>query len=266
MCEQLGSACVIDLTLDMRRRTALQRTVEESRVFQETLESVAGVLRGDKAGIENLVRQIKTSNESDILDTLQVMFQSTQGSGSRSTDRQVKEEVDELLSLMSEDDEVEGSSSSFAAPNLSRKRQLSSYNEHGPTSSIEAGRHESEGDQEDKSFASRYLPFISKLRTLSDWEAGRMLHDFKASPIETEGFAALNFFEKRPSRSTSVAHTEQYPWTAPRASPDRRNWHPSLQITTSGMQMPFEIDSQRRQNYQRGRSNSSWVGIPHVTL
>ena len=267
MCEQLGSPCVIDLSLDMRRRTALQRTIEESRAFQEMLENVIAVLRGKDTHIstETLIHQVqRTSDSENVYETLQAIFQLTRESGSRSSDRQIKEEANETSPFISEADETERLSSSNVASEFPRKRKISEHNANRPRSFVNFIQHGSEGEEESESLASRYLPLIYKLRIVSDFEASRILHDFKISPIETEGVAALNLFESLPSKIAVHSQKDQHSFinTGKRGSPDRTNWHPSLQITISEIQTPFTVSESQRPYEQWGRSGSSQVCLP----
>ncbi|OCT48154.1 hypothetical protein CLCR_03943 [Cladophialophora carrionii] len=45
LCETLGTDCVIDLSLDMRRKAAFQRTIDESRNYQDALNTLLDAIR-----------------------------------------------------------------------------------------------------------------------------------------------------------------------------------------------------------------------------
>lgn len=266
MCEQLDTPCVIDLTLDMRRRTALQRTMEESRAFQDTLNGVVGILRtGDSVEIQHLVMHIqRTAGEPDALDTLWSELQRSGKSESVGLSRKIKEEEDDNQDFGSEEEE-EGSKDYFAStPGLARKRTFSMQGGDPPTPSINPLHCAGSGSGEGESLASRYLPLISKLRTVSDREATRILHDLGTSPASTEDLASLNLLDRRHSRSNLNVQTNPNSRTAQASgsfSLDRTNWHPSLRITRPDVQTPLTSTPQGRWNEQ-----SSDIGIRQVCM
>jgi len=57
----------------MRRRIALQRLIEESRAYHDTLNGVVRLLRaGDRSAFQDLVTLIQQMNEDDdFVETLQ---------------------------------------------------------------------------------------------------------------------------------------------------------------------------------------------------
>lgn len=240
MCEQLDTPCVIDLTLDMRRRTALQRTMEESRAFQDTLNGVIGILRsGDRSEIQALITHIQSAaDEDDLLETLQTELQTRGKTDGLRLGRQIKDEEEESLNFGSDDEGESWKSESVLTPGLSRKRTHPSQEDEKlrpSISPIQSGGSESrEGD----SLASTYLPLLSKLRTISDHEATRILHDLRTSPVNSEGVAALNLLERRHSRPNLNLQTSQSPTRkhgTEMQSVDRLAWHPSLQVTRADL-------------------------------
>lgn len=61
LCESLGTECVIDLSLDMRRRAALQRTIDESKTYQDTLNGLVECIRdGASQPLDQLFDYIRT--------------------------------------------------------------------------------------------------------------------------------------------------------------------------------------------------------------
>lgn len=261
MCEQLDTPCVIDLALDMRRRTALQRTIEESRVFQDTLNGIISILRsGDGSEIQDLITRIQhTTDDEDLSETLQIKLQERGESENLSLDRHIKEEDDEALNFGSDEEGAE-SSKSFLSPGLPRKRPLSMQGEDMSRPSINPIQPGSEGDREGDSLASRYLPLISKLRTVSDREATRILHDFRTSPVSTEGVAALNLLDRRQSRPYLSLQTSKYSRRTPGSdshSANRAHWHPSLQLTKLDLQTPIASGLSQGQWSDRSGSKST---------
>jgi hypothetical protein len=242
MCEQLDTPCVIDLTLDMRRRTALQRTMEESRAFQDALNGVIGILRsGDGAEIEGLIAHVQsTANEEDSLEALQNELQ-IRGKSESST-RKIKEEGYTTPNFGTDEEEEEMFNGDFSlTPGSARKRTFSMSGDDVSRPSINPLQPGSSDKQEGEYLASRYLPLISRLRTVSDLEATRILHKLSTSPVNTEGVASLNLLDRRYSRPNLNVQTNPYPRTSQSSGStgfDRTNWHPSLQITKPDLQTP----------------------------
>ncbi|OQV01549.1 Fungal Zn2-Cys6 binuclear cluster domain-containing protein isoform 2 [Cladophialophora immunda] len=60
LCETLGTDCVIDLSLDMRRRAAFQRTLDESRTYQDALNNLLdGIREGPSPRLEAMLQRIR---------------------------------------------------------------------------------------------------------------------------------------------------------------------------------------------------------------
>ena len=72
LCQSLGTECVIDLTLDMRRRAALQRTVDE-KSFQDTLNKLIDCIREESSPrFETLVEYVRGgASNQDVIDAVQ---------------------------------------------------------------------------------------------------------------------------------------------------------------------------------------------------
>jgi hypothetical protein len=72
LCESLGTDCVIDLSLDMRRRAALQRTLDESKTFQDTLDGLIDCIReGPSTTLDSLFEAIRTgSSNHNVTDAI----------------------------------------------------------------------------------------------------------------------------------------------------------------------------------------------------
>lgn len=250
----------------MRRRIALQRTIEESRVFQDTLNGLISTLRGGNASeIEGLVRQIQQNlDDEDLVKILHSRMQEKKRGHGLSMDSQIKEEENESLSLGTDDEEeAELSKGLFpVSPGLSRKRPFSTQEgDHSsppvdPSASVNAGNHEGE------SLGSRYLPMILKLRNVSDREATHMLHDFRTSPISTEGVATLNLLDRRQSRPHLHVQTGQVSpqkSSSQSRSDDRTTWHPSLQQAKLEHQTPIAKTSSQDQWSNRRSGKTSQV-------
>lgn len=73
LCQSLGTECVIDLTLDMRRRAALQRTVDESKSYQDALNRLIECIRdGSSPQYESLVEYVRGgASNQDVIDAVQ---------------------------------------------------------------------------------------------------------------------------------------------------------------------------------------------------
>ncbi|KIX96300.1 uncharacterized protein Z520_08078 [Fonsecaea multimorphosa CBS 102226] len=72
LCETLGTDCVIDLSLDMRRRAAFQRTLDESRTYQDALNSLLdGIRDGPSPRLEAMFELIRSNaSNQDIVNAL----------------------------------------------------------------------------------------------------------------------------------------------------------------------------------------------------
>jgi hypothetical protein len=65
LCNTLGTECVIDLALDMRRRTALQHARDESKFYRDTLNGLIDSIREDPSSvIDKLVENIRNGATS----------------------------------------------------------------------------------------------------------------------------------------------------------------------------------------------------------
>ncbi|KAK4936101.1 hypothetical protein LTR10_022945 [Elasticomyces elasticus] len=62
----MATECVIDLSLDMRRRAALQRTIDESKSYQESLDGLIESIRyGPSHHLESLFKYIRSGASRD---------------------------------------------------------------------------------------------------------------------------------------------------------------------------------------------------------
>jgi hypothetical protein len=265
MCEQLDTPCVIDLTMDMRRRTALQRTLEESKAFQDTLAGTIDILRtGSETDIQNLISHVQhISDDEELIGMLHATFQNKAEAASPS----IKEELEETANFGSEAEESDNFNtvpSSTCGP--SRKRSSSMQEVNFPRSSASPIPFDHMGKDKAGSLASQYLPLISKLRTVSDLEALRILHDFRTAPIDGKGVPTLILIDSRPTRpglNTQISGYSHRPSNVETAFPDRTGWHPSLQVTTAGLPTPVTRSSSQVQwSAQSGPSNVNQVCTP----
>ncbi|KAJ4527748.1 hypothetical protein HRR83_000502 [Exophiala dermatitidis] len=73
LCQSLGTQCVIDLSLDMRRRAALQRTLDESKAHQDNLNTLLdGIRAGPSNRLDALVGYIRGGASNDeVADIIQ---------------------------------------------------------------------------------------------------------------------------------------------------------------------------------------------------
>ena len=253
MCEELDTPCVIDVTRDMRRRTALQRTIEESKALQDTLSGVIRVIRsGGEFEIKDMIRHIQQVTEESALETLQTKIKESRESDNLTLNSQIKEENQEDLDFRS--DNEEGAElldpSLVTGSGLPRGRPASMLKQENDVPGMPSDFVQSKDarSQESESLASMYLPLIMKLRTVSNLEATRILHDFRKLPISVEGVTALDLPESvialnLPDRQKSRPHlniqTGQYLrhiTTDDSETLNRASWHPSLQLTKPDIQ------------------------------
>jgi hypothetical protein len=243
MCEQLDTPCIIDLTQDMRRRTALQRTIEESKALQDALTGVIGLLRsGDRSEIQTLIKNLQQiTDEEKLVETLQSKLQETRESDSLSLDGQMSKEDHKAPNSGSDDEEKsELWKGSFPVSfELPKKQTSSMQNDDLSSISIDPVQSGSVGNRKFESLASLYLPLISKLRTVSVEEAVHVLHVFTTSPVSAEDVAALNLLDRRRTRLRVNVRTGRYSRDTSSGgafSPDRTGWHSCLQLTKAALQ------------------------------
>lgn len=85
MCEILGTECVIDATLDMRRRVAMQKTIDNSRSYRESLEGLITCIRDGDAEVLQALREIFLQDDvsqHEISEAIQHWVRVIKGDGS----------------------------------------------------------------------------------------------------------------------------------------------------------------------------------------
>lgn len=95
LCKSLGTECVIDLSLDMRRRAAFQRTLDESKSHQDALNSLL-----------NSIRDGPSSRLDSLFDFIR----------SGATNEQINDAVNEHLTYNDEGDDIDDPTHDEADP------------------------------------------------------------------------------------------------------------------------------------------------------
>ena len=75
LCELLGTDCMIDLALDLRRRAAFQRSEARSKSYQNTLNRLIECIRdGSSPQFQSLLGQIRCgASNQDVIDAVQTL-------------------------------------------------------------------------------------------------------------------------------------------------------------------------------------------------
>ncbi len=99
LCETLGTECVIDLSLDMRRRAAFQRTIDESRNYQDALNALLdGIRDGPSPRLEGLFDYVRSgATNQDIAVAVQHHLSRTEDEDGDETMLSPADGIDPLL-------------------------------------------------------------------------------------------------------------------------------------------------------------------------
>lgn len=222
LCESLGTECIIDLTLDMRRRAALQRTIDESKSYQESLAGLLECLRdGDPTILESLTASLrKHPSPQDLSAMIQKLT-------SVIRDRENESGFDDVLPSPSEDS-LESLRTSQRTPSLIVSRESSFEMSTGPTARSSPSN---EMIENDPAVRGDYLALIQQLRAASNVDGERSLRAL-IGPDDLRRFLRQSAQDNRPAQAISGLGFAEYGrgLASPGLSKERRHWHPALQV------------------------------------
>ncbi|RVX72157.1 hypothetical protein B0A52_04755 [Exophiala mesophila] len=254
LCESLKTECIIDLSLDMRRRAALQRTIDESKSFQDGLNDLIDAIR-DGPQSDELVRFIrKGATNEDILEASQ-RLQSL-----RTVDEPGQ---DSKMNL----DDGGSSSQSGSRPALGTTKFHSdptsvSTEFAAKESHLHYQTHEPIKSEEPEESSPELWAFLEKLKAAPMPEAERMLHGFAKSQASD----SLSPRDRNTTLSGQSNHFARVA-TAP-TYVERATWHPALHQRSPDQEMESpERPSlggtfQRRFSTDTGISFQNREGVP----
>ena len=223
LCESLKTECIIDLSLDMRRRAALQRTIDESKSFQDGLNDLIDAIR-DGPQSDELVRFIrKGATNEDILEASQ-RLQSL-----RTVDEPGQ---DSKMNL----DDGGSSSQSGSRPALGTTKFHSdptsvSTEFAAKESHLHYQTHEPIKSEEPEESSPELWAFLEKLKAAPMPEAERMLHGFAKSQASD----SLSPRDRNTTLSGQSNHFARVA-TAP-TYVERATWHPALHQRSPDQEM-----------------------------
>ncbi|KIW13954.1 hypothetical protein PV08_06735 [Exophiala spinifera] len=233
LCENLGTECVIDLSLDMRRRAALQRTIDESKSYQDTLNRLMDAIReGPSPRLDNLHEIIRNSvNNQETTNTIQRYLRESDDQGS---DHTLASQSDAVGSFMDESIEVGPEAMNINGELTTPSPSLAINHEKIMNGVLKVEPPQSMVPTLDRVKTRPGTPNIGSLlmalKTCSISEGEEMLRRLIASsPVETNASSpwsttsVKNMLEQIPSKTISTGLAE------------RSSWHPALQLRSPTM-------------------------------
>lgn len=223
LCKTLGTECVIDLSLDMRRRAAFRRTVDESKSFQDALNAlIDGIREGPSTRLEVLFEHIKSG----------------------ATNQEVTMAIQQYL-MPSEDDD--GDESMLLQPDSGGSIETEDFK-------ISTGLSETSSPDQALSDTSR-----GKAAELAAMPLSTLLSSLKSQP-EAQGESLLRQFlaskhsEKVILPAWSPAGKSPWKGAGPGINPpsisERITWHPALHVGEDPQQVgpsfPFRVEKVQR--------------------
>lgn len=259
LCENLGTECVIDLSLDMRRRAALQRTIDESKSYQDTLYQLMDSIReGPSSRLESLYEIIRLGlGNQDTAIALQQYFRESDDQGSDHTmvsqgdivDPSMDDRVEAVPDAMSIDGEptapapaqpIKHEETTNGALTMEPPQSMAPATERGKT----------------RSESPNVGSLLKALKMCSISEGEEMLRRLMASPhLETSSSSpwsttsVKNMLERVPSMPGSAGLAE------------RSIWHPALQLRS-----PTSTTTTTTAMFTEGNAevSSEWLAFGHV--
>jgi hypothetical protein len=220
LCESLGTECVIDLSLDMRRRAALQRTIDESKAYQESLSGLFECLRdGDSTIIQEITSSLRRGiSPQDLSVVIQEFAQTIR-------DRETDPDNDETFispSVESVDDHQIFGTASTSLTGSSERSHVTKTTGIGTKSPIKGQGSESTG---------YYIALLQRLRTCNNADGSQILRNL-VSVADVENFLYGPFHDTKFLQDGGQAVLEG-PEGRSIPTPfdeERKTWHPALQL------------------------------------
>ena len=205
LCETLGTECVIDLSLDMRRRAAFQRTIDESRSYQDALNALLdGIREGPSSRLETLFGYVRSgATNLEIASAIQQKFTRADDVDGDETMRSQVDGIDSML-----EDSNPGWSSPKSPAEMSSFGSIAS--EYGKGKAADQG----------------HMPIsslLSSLKNCSQSQGEALLRRFVASTGERGFMPPLS--PEGENRWDEAGRSSRAPTVAERA-----RWHPVLHV------------------------------------
>ena len=225
LCETLGTECVIDLSLDMRRRAALQRTMDESKTYQDALTGLIDSIRdGPSPRLDTLVKYIRSG--ATIQEISSAIHHLSKNAQSRNFDPALASQQD--LEQSPTEDGADGMDS-----RRGQNDALHTLDNNEPTSQDIAsslGSTVSDPAMAKENDESDSIPaLLTKLKKYSLIEGERLLHHFIAAKIRDEAISPPWSEQSNKSlRDSSAQGVNRFNESV------RSRWHPALHLQTRG--------------------------------
>ncbi|EXJ81735.1 hypothetical protein A1O1_07800 [Capronia coronata CBS 617.96] len=217
LCESLGTECVIDLSLDMRRRAALQRTLDESKVFQGTLNSLLdGIRGGPSARLDGLFQSIRAgASSNDIANAVQSPWEDHE-------DQEAAREV--TLGDSPEEPYLVGPIHQSKQYNIAAGRNLTREGLQSQDAEMLRNSSSRARKLKERGGSSELARLLIALRNSSLADGEELLRRFLALQFD-EIVLSLS----GPSSSGMISSDVVIHHTIQRSTEERSNWHPALQ-------------------------------------
>ncbi|KAK5053121.1 hypothetical protein LTR84_002095 [Exophiala bonariae] len=233
LCQSLGTECVIDLTLDMRRRAALQRTVDESKSYQDALNRLIDCIReGSSPQYESLLEYVRGgASNQDVIDAVHNSPTLLEDDSENTSPLQnhIKESQSPLDNAMTDNNNLLQNQPSGGLPTVDEDKHMSDAGITNGESSSPSGL------SREKSFAQDISTLISKLKILpaTDGEQllGQILAEYSSGKQYDVGYSAAQHSHDGFSRDAVVPSTGE-----------RSMWHPALHVRSQ----PAESEESRQ--------------------
>ncbi|KAK5557109.1 hypothetical protein LTR46_004920 [Exophiala xenobiotica] len=248
LCENLGTECVIDLSLDMRRRAALQRTIDESRSYQETLNQLMDSIReGPSPRLNSLYDIIKSGGSNqDTAAAIQHYLRDRDEQGSE----QSKLSNGDIIESPPPDEAGEGmilddDSGSASASSLKRE-EVDGQKMSPPSRGGSVPLQLQTAKQKHRSETPNFESLLSALKSCSISEGEELLRRFVASEIADKGSASP--WSAASGRSLVEKGT---PMIVQAGMVERSKWHPALQLRSPTVSVEEKLQKTGQGNQRR---------------
>ncbi|KAK5220079.1 hypothetical protein LTR96_006259 [Exophiala xenobiotica] len=248
LCENLGTECVIDLSLDMRRRAALQRTIDESRSYQETLNQLMDSIReGPSPRLNSLYDIIKSGGSNqDTAAAIQHYLRDSDEQGSE----QSKLSNGDIIESPPPDEAGEGmilddDSGSASASSLKRE-EVDGQKMSPPSRGGSVPLQLQTAKQKHRSETPNFESLLSALKSCSISEGEELLRRFVASEIADKGSASP--WSAASGRSLVEKGT---PMIVQAGMAERSKWHPALQLRSPTVSVEEKLQKTGQGNQRR---------------
>lgn len=222
LCKVLGTECVIDLTLDMRRRAALQRTIDDSKTHQDNLNGLIDTMRaGPSSRLDFLLDIIRMgATNAQITEVVQNHVEST---GDQDFDHEMISQEQTVASPFDDADGIDPS------PNQADGAPVRGQDENdllGGASSI-ASTASGSGKARDTGDSVSVSALLVTLRECVFADGETLLRRLLASPRDPSATAPLWSAD-----SVRVSLEGGVPTAAHQSAVEDSRWHPARHART----------------------------------